>query len=622
MVPNAQLTEKTKAGYQTTPKTQFEKDRPGKGISLEGSGGAAWDMLKGMVPPDPTGGRSLLDPKAWFDPEKAKFDPLHGGIAEAVGETKAGFERGGDARAKLGEGTTSGLASLFGLGSGKRMAEHAARGEGGAIIGEAAVPATMAVVGYALPKVFKPVGRYIEKTPTGKFLKELTKSKVTKMEEAATAKAVKLTADYEKEVAAHQENVVKTEQINKERIADHHEKLRRIEERHQQRMAEHQSTVKEMDLDFQNKVAEHNERVTQIKEQYAKDLQAHQGVVGETKGAAAEASAKASVAEAKKGLAVQHQNDLAGLVKENLELTNKQISKELGKEFETVQAAVEAKKPYFEYKPVADAVKEGRRKLVMPESNKILDTMLGPEAETSGLDYATGRQLYSKLNEYLYAGSDLPSDVYGAVKGVRDAIGKQIQASANSVGLGGKLSKAMRDWSEYKSTWADKSSIAKGGSPIRRILDAEDPSFVVDQLKGKAGERLLEDIGKYSKYGADKALAGRLKGFIARIQEMPASAGEIPRAPKRPEFPKTPERGVAPKTPERGYPPKEPKPKELPKAPERPVIEPFDREAAARQALIDRIKQIGGIGGGVLTGELLYKLLAGGSGGGAVPGGH
>jgi hypothetical protein len=368
--------------------------------------------------------------------------------------------------------------------------------------------------------------------------------------------------------------------------------------------------VKEQDLDFQNKVAEHNERVQQIKDKYAKDLQEYQGVVGKTKGTAAEASSQATAAEAKKSLALQHQNDLAGLVKENLELTNKQIGKELGREFETVQAAVEAKNPYFEYKPIAEAVTKGRKNLVMPESNKILDAMLGPEASGTGMDYATGRKLYSKLNEYLYAGSDLPSDVYGAVKGVRDALGKQIQASADSVGLGGKFSKAMREWGEYKSAWADKSSIAKGGSPIRRILDAEDPGFVIDQLKGKAGERLLEDLGKYQKYGADKALAGRLKGFIEKVRDMPSSAPEVPGAPKRPEFPKAPERSAVAKAPERGYLPKEPKPKELPKAPERPVTDPFDKDAAARQHLIDLIKK-GALGGGTIVGgELLYHLMS------------
>lgn len=157
MVPNAQLAEKMKAGYQTTPKTQFEKDRPGKGITMEGAGGAAWDMLKGMAPPDPTGGHSIFSKEAWIGDKAPSIDLGKSGIAEAGREAKAGFARPDTAIGALGEGAASGLASLFGLGSGKRMAEHAARGEGGAIIGEAAVPATMAVAAYGLPKVLPKV---------------------------------------------------------------------------------------------------------------------------------------------------------------------------------------------------------------------------------------------------------------------------------------------------------------------------------------------------------------------------------------------------------------------------------------------------------------------------------
>jgi len=169
LVPDAQLAEKMKAGYQATPKTSFEKERPGKGITLEGSGGATWDVLKGMVPPDPTGGHSPLEKEFWIGDKLPSIDLGKSGIAEAGRETAAGWERGrGDVRAQIGEASTSGLASLFGLGSGKRMAEHAARGEGGKIIGEAAVPATMAIAGATLPKVLpkmlKPFTKAFSKT--------------------------------------------------------------------------------------------------------------------------------------------------------------------------------------------------------------------------------------------------------------------------------------------------------------------------------------------------------------------------------------------------------------------------------------------------------------------------
>jgi len=60
------------------------------------------------------------------------------------------------------------------------------------------------------------------------------------------------------------------------------------------------------------------------------------------------------------------------------------------------------------------------------------------------------------------------------------------------------------------------------------FLTPKIPAFVIDQLKWKAGDRLIEQIGKYQKYGADKALAGRLKGFIEQVKGMPSTAARFP----------------------------------------------------------------------------------------------
>src|SRR5437899_1335027 len=49
MVPNEQMAERMKAGYQTTPKTDFEKQR------TEGPRGVL-NALKGMAPKGPEGG--------------------------------------------------------------------------------------------------------------------------------------------------------------------------------------------------------------------------------------------------------------------------------------------------------------------------------------------------------------------------------------------------------------------------------------------------------------------------------------------------------------------------------------------------------------------------------------
>jgi hypothetical protein len=342
---------------------------------------------------------------------------------------------------------------------------------------------------------------------------------------------------------------------------------------------EHAALLAKTEKAYQEKLSAHKEAKAKVMEGYKQDLQEHAA-------ASKEASAKESAAQAKTGAALKHQNELAGLLKENLALTDERISAKLGEEFEKVHGSVEAKNPKVEISPVTKAAETARKGLLFPDSAAAFDKVMAsiePEGGTvTAARYGDVRKAYTKLNEYLYGGSEVPTDLYKAVKSVRDALGKVSQSAADSVGLGGKFSKTMREWSEYKSTFHDKSAIAKGGSPIRRILDAEDPAFVIDQLKGKAGERLVEDIGQYSKYGADKALAGRLRGFIEQVKGMPASAGAKLESPKRPE---------------------------IPKAPVKEDVPPFDRKAAARKQAIDIIRKAG-IGGAAIVGaELVYHLL-------------
>jgi len=424
----------------------------------------------------------------------------------------------------------------------------------------------------------------------------------------------------------------------------------------------HAAEVAKIEAEHQKKLVEHKEAKQQVMQDYREAIQKHTE-------ATKEASATESAVKAKKGIAVQHQNDMAGLLKENLELADEKIATSLGKEFDKVQDAVQAKGPEVDIVPVQKAAEKAKEGLLFEDSRTAFDRVMASiepgadlpsryqiiprEPSAQGLisfqDAITGgsvemkegfteaelaeklkksraeigktevngksevsmdkaaraaqagrysdlRRAYTKLNEYLYGGGEIPTDLYKSVKMVRDKLGNQLQASADSVGLGGKHSKVMREWSEYKDVFHDKSAISKGGSPIRRILDAEDPAFVIDQLKGKAGDRLIEEIGKYQKYGADKALAGRLKGFIEQVKAMPSSAGEMPAAPKRPTFPK---------------------------APEKPQITPFEREAIAREVLADKIKKAGWGAAGAVGAGALYEWLHSknkpSSAGGAVP---
>lgn len=143
--------------------TQFEKNTPG-GNTLHG------DVAKGFAEPSMTSGMGaaavgtvkkmgsgLLD---MLNPTTSTLaHPSEMPIVQAAKEAKAGWDRGGapgrfDTLSRVGEAATSGLGSLVGM-SGKSAAEHAAKGESGAILGEAAVPAVAAVAGYAGPKIWK-----------------------------------------------------------------------------------------------------------------------------------------------------------------------------------------------------------------------------------------------------------------------------------------------------------------------------------------------------------------------------------------------------------------------------------------------------------------------------------
>lgn len=144
MVANGDMADFTRQGYTTILKTQFEKDRPGHGMTLEGAGSAAWEKLKSLVPESPQS--SPFSKEFWSGkPGDWRIDPEHSGIAEAIREARFGREH---PFTEIGMGPTSsaitsGLGSLVGV-SGRHMSELAERGEGGQILGEAAVPATMA----------------------------------------------------------------------------------------------------------------------------------------------------------------------------------------------------------------------------------------------------------------------------------------------------------------------------------------------------------------------------------------------------------------------------------------------------------------------------------------------
>jgi hypothetical protein len=136
----------------------------GGGITTKGAGTAAGNVLKQQAvstfsPTNMAKSAGLM-----------AIDPLNvHSLPGAYDEAKAGWQRGHGLLGKIGESVTSGLGSYVGM-SGKSAAEHGERGEGGAILGEAAVPvaelAAGEAIGRGVPALRKVGGEHLY-TPEG-----------------------------------------------------------------------------------------------------------------------------------------------------------------------------------------------------------------------------------------------------------------------------------------------------------------------------------------------------------------------------------------------------------------------------------------------------------------------
>lgn len=179
-------------------KTQFEKDRPGEGITSKGAGGAAWDAVKSIV------GNLWQGAKKSFSTGDEYASP-----AEYVAkQDAANAERQAqdEARKKAGYSPFYRAAAQAGAPvDPARMERHAERGEGGAILGEAGVGIGATVLPGVAKRVAKPFSNAIAKTfrtPEGEVRpevyepKQLIKTAADKIipktaeQEAAQAKAV------------------------------------------------------------------------------------------------------------------------------------------------------------------------------------------------------------------------------------------------------------------------------------------------------------------------------------------------------------------------------------------------------------------------------------------------
>lgn len=156
MVPNEELHDYVKQGYQTSLPTRFEQER---------SGGTVGNALKSMIPPDPTGGAPILSKEFWLGKTgNVTINPTAPGTAYSditrPLPTAQGQQGTNLPTEVLGAGKTGGNAiyrgaSLFSPAAGvspESMEEASGRGATSEVATQAGVPAAAAIAGPLIGK--------------------------------------------------------------------------------------------------------------------------------------------------------------------------------------------------------------------------------------------------------------------------------------------------------------------------------------------------------------------------------------------------------------------------------------------------------------------------------------
>jgi hypothetical protein len=199
------------------------------------------------------------------------------------------------------------------------------------------------------------------------------------------------------------------------------------------------------------------------------------------------------------------------------------------------------------------------------QPNKLYEALLAQgEGTGTPITFRDLQGYYSELGEKL-SGGNLPADVYLALKGLQEDIGKQMDSLAKARNVGATLSQAKAMYKDYMESFRNATGPNHSGSPIANALDAKDTAYATKPLTAmETAQRVRNMLARFDIPTDPAGGAAKLyDNYLGALREFDKTGEPI----KVPAAPKPPKIKPEPEAPE----PQQPKVKPVPE-PRRPLV--------------------------------------------------
>lgn len=291
-------------------------------------------------------------------------------------------------------------------------------------------------------------------------------------------------------------------------------------------------------------------KVEKAKENYA-------GAVADVLKKRAEASAKETAAKTKQeALASKHgpvykrMNEMADTAQQHISQIEQKVGEAEGKKWSEFSERME--NAPVKTQGIVDTINDVQKNVLTGESLPIfrqiltevtkdeapefIDTAGGLVPKGTEIPLNLARRFYTKIGRKL-GGSELPRDVTRALAKVSDSLDSGITESVATKGGPEALRdyrKLQADWKQYRQTFSDRDS------PLRKVVEAKDPSTKTGPIVGETGARAIEYLGRYRNMGAQPELLGKIRALHKALKELPGGGGKLPATAERPALPEVP----------------------------------------------------------------------------------